>query len=121
MEMRDEKVEAMQAVTEYNPRLLKGMENIVVELREDRKEDTDKYLESIIEGINWEIQILNRTIDLVNEEDEQINQDEANEIFKKFSSAYGSKDDMQIATIIEEDLIPFFTKLGQIAETLAKA
>lgn len=120
MEMREEKLEAMKAVIDYNPRLLRGLENVARELSGDRKEDTDEYLKSVIDGINWEIQILNRTMDLVNENEEQVNQDEANELFKSFSAAYKDGDDQKIATSITTELVPFFTKFGKIAEALAE-
>ena len=121
MEMREEKVEAMQAVTEYNPRLLKGLKNVAEELTVDRKEDTDQYLLAVIDGVNWEIQILNRTMDLVNEKEERVNEVATNEIFKKFSAAYQSRDDATIAASIREDLIPFFEKFGAIAEEIITA
>ena len=119
MEMRDEKIEAMKAVVDYNPRLLRGLKNVAEELKNDRKEDTDAYLQAVIDGVNWEIQILNRTMDLVNEEDEQVNESDANELFKSFSAAYQSKEDEKIASSIETDLIPFFERFGEIAEKIA--
>ena len=120
MEMREEKIEAMKAVVDYNPRLLRGLSNVAQELKDDRKEDTDEYLKAVIDGVNWEIQILNRTMDLVNENDEQVNEAQSNEIFKSFSAAYQSKDDSKIAASIEQDLIPFFERFGAIAKALAE-
>ena len=51
VENRAEKAEALKALSEYNPKLLKAMRTVVDELDGNRKPDTDEYLLSIFKGI----------------------------------------------------------------------
>ena len=49
---RREEKEALKVLTEYSPKLLKSMRNVMEELHGNRQPDTDEYLLSIIKGMN---------------------------------------------------------------------
>ena len=97
---RKEQVEALEALKDYNPKVCKALKEVIPEVKGDRKEDTQEYLDYIFKGINWELQVVNGTMTLLNEKEEQIN------------DAYTSKDDSKLAQIMEEKLLPFVEKLG---------
>lgn len=114
---RAEEKEALGALVEYSPKLLKGMQAVIKELEGNRQPDTDEYLKSVINGMNWEIQVLNGTMAYLNEDKQLIDKSEANNLFVDFGNAYQEKNDAKIAAQLEEKLIPFFTKLEEIAKT----
>ena len=58
--------ETLEEVIKYNDDLVPALMNIVNELREGRKEDTGELLNSIIVGVNWEIEIFNCLEDTIN-------------------------------------------------------
>ena len=58
-DIRAQQIEALEVFKDYNSRLVKSMNSIIPELEGDRKDDTDKFLDEIVKGINWEIGILN--------------------------------------------------------------
>ena len=107
---RREEKEALKVLTEYSPKLLKSMRNVMEELHGNRQPDTDEYLLSIIKGMNWEIQVLNGTMDYLN--DKQA----ANNLFVNFSKIYQEKDDAKLAEAFEKEMIPFFEKLEEAAK-----
>lgn len=113
---RAEQIEALQALTEYSPKLIASMRAVVKELTEIRQPDTDEYLNSIIKGMNWEIQIMNGTLSLINEKEVRIDKDAANAVFIEFGQAYDAKRDVAIADVFTEKVIPFFEKLENIAK-----
>ena len=83
-------------------------------------EDTDKFLENIINGINWEINVLNGTMALINEKEERIRKEEMNEGIQELSKALGGKDDKEMAAALTKAL-PIFEDLGKAAkETLER-
>ena len=105
---RNEQIEALQALLEYNPRLIHGMQAVTVELEGNRKPDTDEFLKAVINGMNWEIQIVNGTKEVIDEQDVVIDRQTMNESFKEFSDAYARKDDYAMAVLFFQKLIPFF-------------
>lgn len=114
-DMRAQQIEALEVLEDYNKRLIKSMKNIIPELEGDRKEDTDKFLDEIVKGINWEIGILNGTMTLLNETRERIRKEDINSSILKLSKALEGKKDSEIAASMKETL-PVFENFGKAAE-----
>ncbi len=114
-DMRAQQIEALEVLEDYNKRLIKSMKNIIPELEGDRKEDTDKFLDEIVKGINWEIGILNGTMTLLNESRERIRKEDINSSILKLSKALEGKKDSEIAASMKETL-PVFENFGKAAE-----
>lgn len=119
-EHRKEQLEALKVMEEFNGRLVKNMKIIVRELSGQRLDDTDNFLKAIIDAINWEIQVVNGTMDVLNEGKERVNKENFNEAVKSLSNAIVSKDDSKMAAEFT-NIIPKFEELGEAAgEVLAK-
>ena len=74
-DIRNEQKEALETLVEFNEKLVKNMNIIVKELSGQRLDDTDKFLKGIIDAVNWEVQVLNGTMSLLNEDKERINKE----------------------------------------------
>lgn len=114
-DMRAQQIEALEVLEGYNKRLIKSMKNIIPELEGEWKEDTDKFLDEIVKGINWEIGILNGTMTLLNETRERIRKEDINSSILKLSKALEGKKDSEIAASMKETL-PVFENFGKAAE-----
>ena len=112
---RLEQKEALETLLEFNERLLKNMSIIVKELSGERLDDTDKFLKSIIDAMNWEIGVMNGTMSLLNEGKERIKKECFNRKVIAFGEAVNAKDDTKIAVAMKE-LIPEFEGLGVAAK-----
>ena len=113
-DIRAQQIEALEVLEDYNKRLMKSMQNIIPELEGNRKKDTDKFLDEIIKGINWEIGILNGTMTLLNEKKERIRKEDMNSSILKLSKALEGKKDSEIAASLKETL-PVFEEFGKAA------
>lgn len=118
---RKEQVEALQAMLEYNPRLMNAMKSLTAELLEDRQPDTDEYLLAVVKGMNWEIEILNGTREVIDEQDIVLDRDEINEMFVEFNDAYQRKDDIAMGLLYRDKLIAFFEKYEQAARNVVES
>lgn len=118
-DIRAQQIEALEVLKDYNERLVRSIGNIIPELEGDRKEDTDKFLDEIIKGINWEIGILNGTMELINEGEERVKKEEINSSILKLSKALEGKKDDEIAASLKETL-PVFENFGKVAEEVLK-
>lgn len=112
---RKEQMEALETLIEFNDRLVKNMKIIVKELSGERLDDTDKFLRSIIDAMNWEIQVMNGTMEVLNEGKERINKETFNAEIILFGKAVEAKDDAVIADEFVK-LIPIFENLGLAAK-----
>lgn len=112
---RAEQKEALEVLVEFNERLVKNMNIIVKELSGERLDDTDNFLKSIIDAINWEIQVMNGTMDLLNDGKERIVKDKFNAAIVDLGEAFSAKDDAKMAEAFKS-LIPEFENLGNAAK-----
>lgn len=109
---RKEQIEALEVLAEFNQRLLQNMRILVKELSGARLDDTDAFLKGILEAINWEIQVVNGTMELLNEGENRVDKEEFNSKVIAVNDAVASKEDTKLATAFE-GVIPCFEKLGE--------
>lgn len=102
----------------YSQKLIPANETVGGELRGNRQEDTDEYLKSIINGVNWTIEVLNRTMDLINEEETVIDKEKVNSGVLMLGEAIKEKNDEKIANSLTEDILPFLTVFSTRAAIL---
>lgn len=112
---RKEQMEALEVLTDFNGRLVKNMTIIVKELLGERLDDTDKFLKSIVDAINWEIQVVNGTIELLNDGKERINKEEFNRAIVSLNDAISANEDAKMAEEFKK-VIPVFEQLGEAAK-----
>lgn len=112
---RVEQKEALETLVEFNERLVKNVSIVIKELLGGRMDDTDKFLKSIIDAMNWEIAVMNGTMRLLNEGKERINKETFNKKVIVFGEAIKAKDDKKMAEALES-LLPEFVTLGNAAK-----
>lgn len=116
---RKEQMEALETLTEFNDRLVNNMQIIVKELSGNRLEDTDKFLKSILDAMNWEIQVVNGTMEVLNEGRERVNKETFNDAVVALSDAVKENDDAKMAEAFTA-IIPVFENLGKSAKEVIK-
>lgn len=104
---REQQIEAMAIAGEYCNKLINGINNIVSELRGSRLPDTDEYLNDIIKGLNWVLEVTNSTMDLVNENEVVIDKEVTNNAVLTLSNALKLKDDNMIADCLDGNIKTF--------------
>ena len=111
---RADQKEALEVLVEFNDRVLKNMNIVVKELSGERLEDTNKFLKGIVDAMNWEIQVVNGTMEMLNEGKERINKEEFNTAALRLGDAIRENEDAAMAEAIKA-LIPMFENLGAAA------
>lgn len=109
---RKEQIEALEIMSEFNERLVKNMKIIVKELSGERLDDTDKFLKAIVDAINWEIQVVNGTMEVLNEDTVRVDKATFNDSIVALSDAINEKDDAKMAAEFGK-VIPLFEQLGK--------
>lgn len=102
---RAEQLEALQTLTEFNEKVVKNIHILIKELKGERLDDTDKFQQSIISAINWEIQVLNGTMDVLNEGGTRVDKEAVNKKIVALGEVLKTKEDIKVAEAFEE-LLP---------------
>lgn len=111
-----EEIEALETLKEYNVKVIKALNEIIPELKGEKKEDTDEYLQHIFKGINWEIQVLNGTMKYLNRKEELISKEKVNNTIVKLNDAMNAEDTREVAEVVEMELLPFLSGLNENIE-----
>ena len=116
---RIEQLEALETLIKFNSRLLRNLPTIISELSGNRQEDTDNYLKTIIDAINWELSVINSTLDVLNDGEVRLNKESFNEKVMALNSALSAQSDPETATALR-DLVPCFEQLDKAAREVTK-
>lgn len=115
IENRAEQREALETLIGFNVRLIRNMKTIVKELSGERRKDTDAFLNDIVQALNWEIQVVNGTMELLNEDKIRVDKEAFNIRIGALGEAIAAKDDAKMAEQFTE-VIPVFEALEKAAE-----
>ena len=74
-----------------------------------------EFLKGIIDAINWEVQVMNGTMDFLNEGKVRIDKEDFNQKILALGEGIEAKDDEKMAAAVKA-LIPKFEELGQAAQ-----
>ena len=116
---RKEQTEALETLLKFNGRLINNMQIIVKELSGNRLEDTDKFLKLILDAMNWEIQVVNGTMEVLNEGEERVSKEVFNNAVIALSDAVKANDDTMMVKAFAT-IIPVFEKLGESVKEVIK-
>lgn len=96
-DLRSQQLEALEAAAPYCEKISRAIGNLIEELSGNRQQDTDEYMTSIINGLNWIVEVYNGTRDLVNQNDKVIDKDAVNDCVKALNEAKSASDDAKMA------------------------
>jgi hypothetical protein len=97
-----QQIEALGVVAPYCAKIERAIDNVIGELNGNRLDDTDVYINSIQNGLNWIIEVYNGTRDLVNKDSVVIEKDDVNKTIAKMNEAMKAKDDAALAESFAE-------------------
>lgn len=113
-ELLDLQKETVESIKEYLENLIPSMNNVVVELREDMKEDTWEYLRMILDGFNWVVKAFNGVVSIIDSDASRFDIKAIDAAVGKLSDAYTAKDPAAIADSLEKDIVPFLEKVKEV-------
>lgn len=117
---REEQIEALETLSDFNEKVIKNVGILLKELSGARLEDTEAFLESILKALNWEIQVLNGTLGVLNEGRQRIDKEIMNKKVIALSKAVQSKEDEELAAAFS-NLLPELENLkAAVQEVLAQ-
>ena len=108
----------LKQLISYSESLIPALQDLIAELRGEERDDTSDYLNEVISGINWEIEVYNQCADIINERTSYIDKKSMISAVKNLGSTLGSGDYKLVADCLEDDFIPFLNKLTLVAKMI---
>lgn len=104
--------EVLKELISYSANLIPALQSIIEELRGNEREDTNDFLNEVINGINWEIEVYNQCAPLINEKSSYIDKKVMIAAVKSLGEALSGSNNLQIADCLEHEFLPFLNKLA---------
>ncbi len=108
---KKEQLEALQVLSDFQDKIIGNTKILIDELKIEKKKDTDKLLKSVTDALNWEMSILNSTLDFINEKEEVLRKTDINHAVMALSEALQTQKDDKIAEELEQSLLPMLLQV----------
>lgn len=115
---REEKIEALAEICEYDKKLAEIFGILSDELVSGQTDLQSKAFGQVMLGINWTVEVLKQVMDVVTEEPARLNVAQVNEALTAFNDAYESADADKVALILKEKMIPAFEEICEAGARL---
>ena len=108
--------EVLVELISYSEKLIPAVQTIIEELRGNEKSDTGEFLNEVITGINWEIEVYNQCAPLINSQSNYIDKKQMIAAVTSLGQALSSGNNWMVADCFEESFLPFLNKLRLAAK-----
>lgn len=121
MEEREQlQLEVLKELITYSDNLIPALQVLIEELRAGSQEDTNTFLNDVINGINWEIEVFNQCMSLINEKGSYIDKKLMIAAVGNLGNSLREGDTLRVADCLETDFLPFLNKLDLAAKQVVK-
>ena len=119
-DLYEQQIEALGIAVSYCDRMSAALKQFIKELTGEKQEDTEEYIVTILNGLNWIFSVFNGTQDLINKDTIVIDKNKVNENVSILNEANTQKDDQKRAEALE-GILQFVEDFGKAAAKLSAA
>ncbi|MDD3240921.1 MAG: hypothetical protein PHW47_12760 [Lachnospira sp.] len=100
-ELKAQQIEALQTAEPYCEKIASAIEKIIGEYTTEKLPDTEEYMKSILNGLNWIFSVYNGTEDLVNAGEVVVDKKAVNQAVMAFNEASKAGNDLAKAEALK--------------------
>lgn len=115
---REEKIEALRDICEYDKKLIEAFGILADELVSGQTGLQSKVFTQVVQGINLTVEVLKQVMDVVTEEPASLDITQVNEALAAFNAAYESADVASLAAVLKEKMVLAFTQICEAGARL---
>lgn len=113
---RQDKIEAIAGICQYDRKLIDALGDLADDLDSGRETLPSELLGTIIQGINWTVEVLNQVMDVLNEGEEKLERQAVNQALTAYNEAFTSGEVSRIANAIRDSLVPCLELICTVGE-----
>lgn len=114
---REDKIEAIIGICRYDRKLIDALELLAEDFKWGKETMPSELLGTVMQGINWTVEVLNQVMDVLNEGDKKVEKQMINDALVAFDEAFKSQDENKMAETIEASLIPCLEQICEVCDT----
>lgn len=111
----------LEELIAYSDNLIPALQTLIGEMKGATLEDTGDFLNEVLTGINWEIEVYNQCATLINEKSNYIDRKLMISAVNELGTTLQSGDKLRIAECLEQAFLPFLNKLAIAAQMVTGA
>lgn len=115
---RQDKLDAIEGICLYDRKLIDALDDLADDLDSGKEILPSKLLGTIMQGINWTVEVLNQVMDVLDEGEEKLEKKVVNDALMAFNEAFTSGDGKKIADAIRKSLIPCLERICEAGESV---
>lgn len=115
---RELQIQILGELKDYSEKIIPGVETVIKEYREGRKEDSEEMFNLVIQGINWVIEVFNNCEDIINGDAQRVDKAKMAQAVARLGKVLQEKDDIKLAAALEVDFLPFLNSMKSAANDI---
>lgn len=116
---REDKIEAIVGICKYDRKLMDAMGLLAEDFKCGREKLPSELLGTIMQGINWTVEVLNQVMDVLNEGEEKVEKQTINDALVAFNDAFASGDAEKLSEAMTASMIPCLEQICTVGEQFA--
>lgn len=116
---REDKIEAIVGICKYDRKLIDALQGLAEDFSSGKEKMPSELLNTIMQGINWTVEVLNQVMDVLNEGQDKVEKQFINDALIAFQHAYASGEEQKLAETIDSQLIPCLEQICRVGEKFA--
>ena len=116
--LRQRQIEALTELYSYNKKMLEALPSLVWELDDNMQSNTLSYLNSFLEGLNWEIQVTNRCLNYINEDKIRLNKKQVSNTMDQLNRTILADEYIGVAEVLQNGVEAYLKDMQEIAKEL---
>lgn len=116
---REDKIEAIIGICKYDRKLIDAIELLAEDFKTGREKLPSELLGTVMQGINWTVEVLNQVMDVLNEGEKKVDKQMINDALVAFNDAFTGGDEKKLSQTMTASLIPCLEQICAVGEQFA--
>ena len=113
---REDKLEAIEAICQYDRKLADAMEILAEELETGVSSSKSEVFGQVVQGVNWTIEVLQQVMDVMNEKEKKLDKEGINDALIAFDAACKADDEEKLSDVFMNKLAPAIRGICEVGE-----
>lgn len=113
---REDKIEAIKAICQYDKKLADAMEILAEEIDSGVSDMDSEVFGQVVQGVNWTIEVLQQVMDVMNEQEKKLDKEAINDALTAFDKACREEDEDELIEVLKSKLAPAFRGICEVGE-----
>lgn len=113
---REDKIEAIQAICQYDRKLADAMDILAEEMETGVSDMESEVFGQVVQGLNWTIEVLQQVMDVINEKEKKLEKEVVNDALIAFDQACKAEDEDEIISVLRSKLAPAVRSICEVGE-----